>query len=218
MASLSKPLDWLTPRLSVRRRHHLLFLFPHLVLHELTVCLLLLPAQTFLIDEEIQKMYSLDAIVTVCDAKHLEMRLDDEKPEGVENEAEEQLAFADIVLLNKCDLVTEEKDLAKIEARIKTLNPNAPIYRTSQSKLDWKKLLGVGAFDVSRVLDFEPDFLTNFDEEHEHDQRTTSCSVKFAGELLHRALSQWISVLLRTKGADLFRYKGVMACKGMNNK
>ena len=175
-------------------------------------------AQTFLIDEEIQKMYSLDAIVTVCDAKHLEMRLDDEKPEGVENEAEEQLAFADIVLLNKCDLVTEEKDLAKIEARIKSLNPNAPIYRTSQSKLDWKKLLGVGAFDVSRVLDFEPDFLTNFDEEHEHDQRTTSCSVKFAGELLHRALSQWISVLLRTKGADLFRYKGVMACKGMNNK
>ena len=56
-------------------------------------------AQTFLIDEEIQKMYSLDAIVTVVDAKHLEMRLDDEKPEGVENEAEEQLAFADIVLL-----------------------------------------------------------------------------------------------------------------------
>jgi G3E family GTPase len=175
-------------------------------------------AQTFLIDDEIQKLYSLDAIVTVVDAKHLVMRLDDEKPEGVENEAEEQLAFADIVLLNKCDLVTEEKELAKIESRIRDLNPNVPIYRTSQSKIDWKKLLGVGAFDVDRVLDFEPDFLTNFDEEHQHDQTVTSCSVKFEGELLHGALSEWISVLLRTKGADLFRYKGVMACKGMNNK
>ena len=121
-------------------------------------------------------------------------------------------------MLNKCDLVTEEAELAKIEGRIKGLNPNAPIYRTSQSKIEWKKLLGVGAFDVNRVLDFEPDFLTNFDEEHQHDTSVTSCSVKFEGELLHGALSEWISVLLRTKGADLFRYKGVMACKGMDNK
>merc|ERR1712139_414826 len=77
-------------------------------------------AQTFLIDPEIQKMYALDAIITVVDAKHLEIRLDDEKPEGVENEAQEQLAFADIVLLNKVDLVDEE-ELKKVEARIKGL-------------------------------------------------------------------------------------------------
>ena len=175
-------------------------------------------AQTFLVDEDIQKLYSLDAIVTVVDAKHLVMRLDDEKPEGVENEAQEQLAFADIVLLNKCDLVPGEAELAKVETRIREFNPNAPIIRCQQSKVPWHKLLGVGAFDVSRVLDFEPDFLTNLDAEHEHDATVTSCSVKFEGELLHRALSEWISNLLRTKGADLFRYKGVMACKGMNEK
>merc|ERR1711959_559862 len=86
-------------------------------------------AQTFFVDEEVRKLYCLDAIVTVVDAKHLVMRLDDEKPEGVENEAQEQLAFADIVLLNKCDLVPEDAELAKVEGRIKALNPNAPIMR-----------------------------------------------------------------------------------------
>jgi G3E family GTPase len=175
-------------------------------------------AQTFLLDEEVRKLYSLDAIVTVTDAKHLVMRLDDEKPEGVENEAEEQLAFADIVLLNKIDLVPEEAELKKVEDRIRTINPNAPIIRSQNSKVDWKKLLGVGAFDLSRVLEFEPEFLTNLDEEHEHDSSVSSCSVKFEGELLHRALDEWISELLRTKGADLFRYKGVLACKGVDRK
>merc|ERR1711939_709502 len=79
-------------------------------------------AQTFFIDEDIQRLYKLDAIVTVVDAKHLIARLDDEKPEGVENEAVEQLAFADLVLLNKTDLVPEEAELAKIEARIREIN------------------------------------------------------------------------------------------------
>ncbi len=203
-------------------------------------------AQTFLLEEEIASLYELDAIVTVADAKHLELRLDDKKPEGVENEAQEQLAFADIVLLNKIDLVPEEKELAKIEARIRTVNPNAPIIRSNHSKIPWHNLLGVGAFDISRVLDFDPDFLTGGNDDHEHDdhehddhehddhehdhsatssghnhqhdQSVTSCSVKFEGELLHMALNDWIQNLLRDKGADLFRYKGVLACKGMNEK
>ena len=175
-------------------------------------------AQTFLIDDEIQKMYSLDAIVTVVDAKHLILRLDDEKPEDVENEAQEQLAFADIVLLNKIDLVPEEKELKKIEGRVRDINPNVEIIRCCQSKVDWKRLLGVSAFDIKRVLDFEPDFLTNLDEEHKHDATVTSCSVKFEGELLTMALQSWIDKILITKGADLFRYKGVMACKGMDKK
>ena len=174
--------------------------------------------QTFLIDPKIEKLYSLDAVVTVVDAKHLVMRLDDEKPEGVENEAQEQLAFADIVLLNKCDLVPEEAELAKIETRIREYNPNVPIMRVTQAKVDWHKLLGVNAFDVSRELEFEPEFLTNFDEEHQHDETVTSVSVKFEGELLAQALSYWISDLITEKGADLFRYKGVLACKGMKEK
>jgi len=175
-------------------------------------------AQTFLIDDDIEKMYALDAIVTVVDAKYLITRLDDEKPEDVENEAQEQLAFADIVLLNKIDLVPEEKELKKIEGRIRDINPNVKIIRSEQSKVDWKKLLGVSAFDIKRVLDFEPEFLTNLDEEHKHDATVTSVSVKFEGELLTMALENWIQKLLVTKGADLFRYKGVMACKGMDMK
>ena len=175
-------------------------------------------AQTFLIDDDIQKMYSLDAIVTVVDAKHLVLRLDDEKPEDVENEAQEQLAFADIVMLNKIDLVPEEQELKKIEGRIRDINPNADIIRCTQSKVDWHRLLGVSAFDIKRVLDFEPEFLTNLDEEHKHDQTVTSVSVKFEGELLTMALQNWIQKLLVQKGADLFRYKGVMACKGMDQK
>merc|ERR1711998_47270 len=101
-------------------------------------------AQTFFVDEDIQKLYSLDAIVTVVDAKHLIMRLDDEKPEGVENEAQEQLAFADKVLLNKVDLVPDEAELAKIEARIKQISPNAPIVRCQHSNVDWRTVIGLG--------------------------------------------------------------------------
>jgi len=175
-------------------------------------------AQTFFIDEDIEQMYSLDAIVTVVDAKHLEMRLDDEKPEGVENEAQEQLAFADIVLLNKVDLVPEESELKKIEERIRSVNHNAPIIRTTKSKVDWKKLLGVGAFDIKRVLDFEPEFLTDLDAEHQHDESVSSCSVKFEGELRPRGLNDWIRTIITEKGADLFRYKGVLACKGVPTK
>jgi len=136
----------------------------------------------------------------------------------VENEAEEQLAFADRVLLNKTDLVTEETELKKIEDRIRKINPNAPIIRCQQSKVDWKKIIGLGAFDLDRVLGFDPEFLTDLDAEHQHDDRTSSVSVKFDGELHVHALDDWIQELLQKKGADLFRYKGIMAVKGMDSK
>eukprot|EP00756_Hemistasia_phaeocysticola_P031744 Hpha_TRINITY_DN16373_c2_g1::TRINITY_DN16373_c2_g1_i2::g.62408::m.62408 len=174
-------------------------------------------AQTFFIDDLVKEKYELDAIVTVVDAKHLVMRLDDVKPEGVENEAQEQLAFADIILLNKVDLVPEEDELKKIETRIRSINSNASIMRTEQSKADWRKLLNVGAFDIDRILKAEPEFLSP-DAEHQHDQSVTSCSVKFEGDLLSMLMENWIRELLISKGADLFRYKGVMACKGMKQK
>jgi G3E family GTPase len=175
-------------------------------------------AQTFFIDDDIQKLYNLDAIVTVCDAKYLETRLDDEKPEGVENEAVEQLAFADRVLLNKVDLVPDEAELKKIEARIRAINTDCKIMRCQNSNVDWREVVGLGAFDIKRVLDFEPEFLTDLDAEHEHDPTVGSCSVKFEGELMVRGLDEWINELIKTKGADLFRYKGVMAVKGFDSK
>ena len=91
-------------------------------------------AQTFFVDDGIAALYTLDGIITVCDSKHIETRLDDVKPEGGENEAQEQVAFADRILLNKTDLV-DEAELPPIEARLKTLNPTAQIFRTQQSKV-----------------------------------------------------------------------------------
>eukprot|EP00756_Hemistasia_phaeocysticola_P031738 Hpha_TRINITY_DN16373_c0_g2::TRINITY_DN16373_c0_g2_i1::g.62380::m.62380 len=170
-------------------------------------------AQTFFTEPAVQEIYKLDAIVTVVDAKHLVMRLDEKKPK---NEAQEQLAFADIVLLNKVDLAQEE-ELKKIEARIRTINCNAPIIHTQQSEVDWRRLINVGAFDIKNVLEMEPEFL-DAPRIAQHDQSVSSCSVKFDGELLHLAMRQWIGELTETKGADLFRYKGVLACKGVKSK
>lgn len=166
-------------------------------------------AQTFFIDEAIANAYKLDCIVAVCDAKHLVERLDDEKPEGVENEAVEQLAFADRVLLNKVDLVPDGAELAKVEARIREIS-QAPITRCQQSEVDWRSLIGVEGFNIERVLEFEPEFLTDLDAEHMHDESVASISVKFEGELMVRGLASWIDAFIVERGADLFRYKGAL--------
>ena len=86
-------------------------------------------AQTFFVDEKVVERYKLDGIITVVDAKHIIQHLDEEKPEDVENESVEQLAFADRVMLNKIDLVSED-ELKEVESRIKSINNFAPIYRT----------------------------------------------------------------------------------------
>ena len=89
-------------------------------------------AQTFFVDEKVVERYKLDGIVTVVDAKHIIQHLDDEKPEDVENESVEQIAFADRIMLNKIDLVDEEQ-LQLVESRIKSINNFAPIFRTQNS-------------------------------------------------------------------------------------
>lgn len=174
-------------------------------------------AQTFFVDEEISEMYKLDGIVTVVDAKHIIQHLDEEKPEGVENESVEQLAFADRVLLNKTDLVPEPEELDAIEARIKAINSQAPIYRCQQSAVEPKILINVGAFDLEKVMKMDPGFLDT-DGEHQHDSTVSSCSCKFEGELNVNKLQKWIGEIIQTKSNDLFRYKGVLAVKGMPQK
>merc|ERR1740116_770676 len=120
-------------------------------------------AQTFFVDDDIKEKFTLDGIITVVDAKHIIARIEEEKPEGVENEAVEQLAFADRILLNKTDLV-EEKELPELESRLRKINPNAPIQRCQQSKV------GIQAFNLERVLEMDSEFL-NTDGEHQHDDR-----------------------------------------------
>merc|ERR1711933_313194 len=92
-------------------------------------------AQTFFADDFVQQNMCLDGILTLVDAKHVIQHLDEEKPEGVENEAVEQIAFADRILLNKCDLV-DEKTLVNVEQRIKAINAAVPIRRTTNSEVD----------------------------------------------------------------------------------
>tara|TARA_B100000003_G_C10920388_1_gene367020 strand:+ start:301 stop:1512 length:1212 start_codon:yes stop_codon:yes gene_type:complete len=173
-------------------------------------------AQTFFVDDKVVERYKLDGIITVVDAKHIIQHLDDEKPEDVENESVEQLAFADRIMLNKIDLVSDD-EIKEVESRIKAINGFAPIYHTQNSLIDPKELINIGSFDLERTLEMDPEFLDT-ESEHEHDQRVTSTSAKFEGELNVNKLDRWIGELMRTKGEDLFRYKGVLAVKGMDAK
>ena len=173
-------------------------------------------AQTFFVEDKISERYKLDGIITVVDAKHLIQHLDDEKPEGIENEAVEQLAFADRIMLNKIDLV-DDAEIKTVESRIKAVNGFAPIYRTENSIIDPKELINIGSFDLQRTIEMDPEFLDT-EAEHEHDARVTSTSSRFEGELNVNKLQNWIGDLMRTKGEDLFRYKGVLAVKGMDEK
>ena len=165
-------------------------------------------AQTFFVDDMVKSFARLDGIVTLVDAKHIEQHLDEEKPEGAENEAVEQVAFADRLLLNKTDLVAEE-DLVRIETRLRSMNAAAKIQRCQKAEVSPDWVLNIGAFDLKRTLEMDPEFL-NTDGEHEHDTTVSSVSITQDGEIDLALIEDWIGVLLRKQGADLYRMKGVL--------
>src|SRR6201987_2229562 len=117
-------------------------------------------AQTFFMDENVGRKAKLDAVVTVADAKWLQERLKDAP------EAKNQIAFADVILLNKSDLVSAD-ELSEVEARIRAINPYAKVHKTQRSQVPLDAVLGRNAFDLDRILEIEPDFLG--EEEHDHD-------------------------------------------------
>ena len=119
-------------------------------------------AQTFFVDENVGRRTKLDAVVTVADAKWLRDRLKDAP------EAKNQIAFADVILLNKTDLVTEA-ELREVEARIRGINPYAKLHRTQRSQIALDQVLGRNAFDLDRILDIEPEFLHGDGHDHDHD-------------------------------------------------
>jgi len=119
-------------------------------------------AQTFFVDADVQKETRLDAIVTVADAKFLSDRLKDAP------EAKNQIVFADVILLNKTDLVSRA-ELEEVEARIRGLNPYAKLYRTNRCDIALEHVLDRKAFELDRILDLDPDFLTVEDHDHDHD-------------------------------------------------
>lgn len=163
-------------------------------------------AQTFYVDQDVADLTRLDAIVTVADARHLEGQLSDS------HEAEEQIAFADIVLLNKIDLV-DAAGLVKVEARIKAMNPYAKIIRTEKCAIPLDEVLGLNAFDLNRVLEFEPDFLDT-GHEHEHDDNIKSISLTSDVPLDPDRFQAWFGRLLQTRGQDILRSKGILDMAG----
>ncbi|MEG3927425.1 GTP-binding protein [Microcoleus sp. D3_18a_C4] len=164
--------------------------------------------QTFFVDEDMRDKLLLDAVVTVVDAKHIGQHWD-------ADEAQEQIAFADVVLLNKTDLVTDE-ELAELEKRIRAMNAMAKIHRTHNAELQMDALLGVKAFDLNRALEIEPDFLG--EHTHEHDETVTSVAIVESGAIDGNKFSDWIEELLRTQGPNIFRTKGILNVAGDNKR
>jgi G3E family GTPase len=186
-------------------------------------------AQTFFMDEAVGAKTRLDAVVTVADAKWLSDRLKDAP------EAKNQIAFADVILLNKTDLVTPE-ELRELEARIRGLNPYARLHRTERAKIDISEVLGRNAFDLDRILTIEPDFLEGEDHNHDHhhdhgdhahgahhhhgnglkhyhDEDMQSVALRTDKALNPDKFFPWIQDLVAKDGPSILRCKGILSFK-----
>jgi G3E family GTPase len=166
-------------------------------------------AQTFFVDEGVRARARLDAIVTVVDARNLPARLDDSA------EAAAQIAFADVILLNKIDLVSAD-ELAAVEGRIRAINAMAPIIRSEKSQVSIEAVLDRRAFDLNRILAFDPDFLDT--DEHEHNEEISSMSFSVSKPIDPQKFNAWIGTVLNTKGADLLRTKGILDYAGEDRR
>ncbi|HWP57439.1 MAG TPA: GTP-binding protein [Candidatus Acidoferrales bacterium] len=160
--------------------------------------------QTLLIDERIRAEFLLDSVITVVDSKHLPLHLDHRI------EAQEQIAFADTILLNKTDLVTAE-ELDLLETRIRRMNEVARIFRTRNSELDLAVLLNTRGFSLEEKLAREPELLDGAG--HEHTASFATVAFVEPGELDGRKLSYWFRDLLAERGDDILRMKGILNLK-----
>jgi G3E family GTPase len=187
-------------------------------------------AQTFFMDEAVGEKTKLDAVVTVADAKWLKDRLKDAP------EAKNQIAFADVILLNKTDLVSEP-ELQEIEARIRGINPYAKLHRTQRSQIALDQVLDRKAFDLDRILDIEPDFLSGqehdhaHDHDHEHhhdhdhdhahhgsmkhyhDEHMQSVAIRTDKPLDPDKFFPWVQDLVANDGPSILRSKGILSFK-----
>jgi G3E family GTPase len=166
-------------------------------------------AQTFFVDDEIASRATLDSIVAVVDARHFLERVEES------HEAEEQVAFADVIVLNKLDTVPADM-LPAIERRIRAINAIAPIHKTQRCAVPLSDVLDRGAFDLQRILELEPQFLS--EDDHEHDQTITSLSL-IADRPLHGGIFMaWYRALTTNRGPDLLRGKGILCFDGEDRR
>ncbi len=180
-------------------------------------------AQTFFVDEDVQKAAKLDAVVTVADAKWLSARLKDAP------EAKNQIAFADVIVLNKTDLV-EPAELREVEARIRAINPYAKLHKTQRCAVPLDAVLERNAFNLDRILEIEPDFLVEDDHGHDHDhdhhhghghglkhyhdEDMQSVAMAHDGEVDPQKFMPWLNDLVQREGGKILRSKGILAFKG----
>ncbi len=183
-------------------------------------------AQTFFMDPNVGRKTKLDAVVTVADAKWLNERLKDAP------EAKNQIAFADVILVNKTDLVSSA-ELSEVEARIRGINPYAKLHKTERAKIPLDAVLGRNAFDLNRILDLEPDFLGGDDHhdhghdhghdhdhahahgglKHYHDEEMQSIALRADKPLDPDKFFPWVQDLVQKEGPNILRCKGILAFK-----
>jgi G3E family GTPase len=180
-------------------------------------------AQTFFVDDAVGRKTRLDAVVTVADAKWLKDRLKDAP------EAKNQIAFADVILVNKTDLV-EPDDLREVEMRIRRINPYAKVHTTERCQVPLPEVLGRNAFDLDRILDIEPEFLDGGDHDHDHhgdghghdhhhgmkhyhDEEMQALSLKTDKPLDPDKFFPWVQDLVAKDGPSILRTKGILSFK-----
>jgi G3E family GTPase len=196
-------------------------------------------AQTFFVDDEVKAKARLDSVTTVVDAKHILLRLSDSKV------VREQIAFADQIVLNKADLVSPD-DLKMIEARLRRMNPLAPIHRATRSNVPLDAILGRHGFDLERIVELEPEFLNPAHGEHghvhdehcghdhhdhdhhpadehgntaaRHDDDIKGVSLRLDKPVDANAITRWLNELLAEQGPDILRAKGIIDVKGEDKR
>ncbi|BBU30366.1 cobalamin biosynthesis protein CobW [Burkholderia sp. THE68] len=166
-------------------------------------------ASTFFVSDEVRSAICLDAFVTVVDAINLAQSLAEHE------EAREQLGFADIILLNKVDLVSASQ-LAQIEDVVRRLNPIAKVYRTTNSEIDPSQLIGTNAFQLEVKLEVDPQFLDG--HAHTHDESISSIVLSEQRPIDMNRFMTWIGMLLQEGGGDILRSKGLFSAKGFNER
>lgn len=167
-------------------------------------------AQTFFMDEILSEKFEVDSIITVVDSKHVTKHLDSY------DEAQEQIAFADVIILNKTDLVTSEA-LNTLEQRIIQMNPAAKRMHAENCNIQLENILGIQTFDVNRKLEIDPHFSEDH-HDHDHDDKVSSVAFREENPLDLDKVTQWMNYLIQEKGEDLLRYKGILYVQVMEER
>ena len=173
-------------------------------------------AQAFFVDDEILDEVALDAIVTLIDSKHIEQHLDDVRYDGINSQAVDQIISADRIIVNKVDLV-DEATVERIEHRVRKLNQRSEIDRSSYAEVNLDAILGIQAFEISQRAAAEPSFLENH-YVHSHDPDVETFSVRIVGELDRGLVEAAAREIAADHGADLLRWKGVLAIAGNDRR